>query len=149
MVGRLEKKKQELCRNKKREQVEIHFSERFCSTCKSFITSHIEDSALAKEKAETEELTAKLSKLSVRNVNKRIKRRDDKIAESQAQIKEMERDRKVQDKKVHKLQHQLHTTHVSVHCLRQRLYRSNEKVEATNLENTDVHSQLSKMETQR
>ena len=35
-----------------------------------------------------------------------------------------------------------------VHCLRQRLYRSNEKVEATNLENIDVHSQLSKMETE-
>ena len=148
MVGRLKKKKQELCRNKKREQVEILFSEPFCSTCKSFITSPIEDSALAKEKTETEELTAKLSKLSVRNVNKRIKRRDDKIAESQVQIKEMERDRKVQDKKVHKLEHQLYTTHASVHCLRQRLYRSNEKVEATSLENTDVHSQLSKMETE-
>ena len=67
----------------------------------------------------------------MRNVNIRIKRRDDKIAESQAQIKEMERDRKVQDKKVHQLQHQLHTTHASVRCLRQRLYRSNEKVEAT------------------
>ena len=101
MVGRLKKKKQELCRNKKREQVGILVSEPFCSTCKSFITSSIEDSALAKEKTETEELTAKLSKLSVRNVNKRIKRRDDKIAESQAQIKEMERDRNVQDKKVH------------------------------------------------
>ena len=84
----------------------------------------------------------------MRNVNKRIKRRDDKIAESQVQIKEMERDRKVQDKKVHKLEHQLYTTHASVHCLRQRLYRSNEKVEATSLENTDVHSQLSKMETE-
>ena len=148
MAGQLEKKKQELCRNKKREQVEILFSEPFCSTCKSFSTSPIEDSALAKEKAETEELAAKLSKLSVRNVNIRIERRDVKIAESQAQIKEMERDRKVQDKKVHKLEHQLNTTHASVRCLRQRLYQSNEKVEATSLENTDVQSQLSKMETE-
>ena len=97
--------------------MKFFFSEPFCSTCKSFSTSPI---ALAKEKAETEELAAKLSKLSVRNVNKRIKRRDDKIAESQAQIKEMERDRNVQDKKV---EHQLNTTHASVHCLRQRLYR--------------------------
>ena len=83
----------------------------------------------------------------MRNVNKHIKRHDDKIAESQAQIKEMERDRKVQDKKVHKLEHQLNTTHASVHCLRQRLYRSNEKVEATSLENADVQSQLSKIKT--
>ena len=59
----------------------------------------------------------------MRNVNIRIKRRDDKIAESQAQIKEMERDRKVQDKKVHQLEHQLNTTHASVHCLRQRLMK--------------------------
>jgi len=35
----------------------------------------------------------KLQHLSVRNVNKRIKRRDLKIAESQAQVNEMERER--------------------------------------------------------
>ena len=35
-----------------------------------------EDNALAKEKVRTEELTAKLQHLSVRNVNKQIKRRD-------------------------------------------------------------------------
>ena len=34
------------------------------------------EKALEKEKAKTEELTSRLSKLSVRNVNKRIKRRD-------------------------------------------------------------------------
>ena len=144
MVGRLEKKKQELCRNKKREQVEILFSEPFCS--KSFSPSPNEDGALAQEKSKTEELTAKLSKLSVRNVNKRIKRRDDKIAKSQGHIKEMEDDKKVQDKRIHKLEHQLHTAHASV--LHQRLSRSNKKVEATSLENTDVNSQLCEMETE-
>lgn len=39
------------------------------------------------EKAlKTDELTSKLSKLSVRNVNKRIKRRDLKIAKLQYQV---------------------------------------------------------------
>ena len=41
----------------------------------------------------------------------------------------------------------MNITRASVRCLRQRLYRSNEKVEAASLENTDVLSQLSKMET--
>ena len=102
----------------------------------------------AQEKSKTEELTAKLSKLSVRNVDKRIERRDDKIAESQGHIKEMEDDKKVQDKRIHKLEYQLHTAHASVHCLHQRLSRSNKKVEATSLENTDVNSQLCEMETE-
>ena len=35
-----------------------------------------EDTVLTRERAKTEELTAKLQHLSVRNVNKRIKRRD-------------------------------------------------------------------------
>ena len=60
----------------------------------------------------------------------------------------MEDDKKVQDNRIHKLEHQLHTAHASVHCLRQRLSRSNKMVEVTSLENTDVNSQLREMESE-
>ena len=75
MVGRLEKKRSLLLRNKKKDDIEILFGEPFCGmhTIPEPIT---EDTVLTRERAKTEELTAKLQHLSVRNVNKRIKRRD-------------------------------------------------------------------------
>ena len=144
-VGRLEKKRSLLLRNKKKDDIEILFGEPFCGmhTIPEPIT---EDTVLTRERAKTEELTAKLQHLSVRNVNKRIKRRDLKIAESQAQIKEMDRERESQDKSITKLKTQLHTAHSSVHCLRQRLYRSKDKVEVASHETIDLHTQLIDME---
>ena len=47
---------------------------------------------LAKKRRINEELRSKLSKLSIRNVNKRIKRCDKKLAKSQSQIDGMEKD---------------------------------------------------------
>ena len=41
------------------------------------------EAALNDEKLKTDELSAKLSKLSIQNVNKKLKRRDNKIKESQ------------------------------------------------------------------
>ena len=41
------------------------------------------EAALSDEKLKTDELSAKLSKLSIRNMNKILKRRDNKIKESQ------------------------------------------------------------------
>ena len=143
MVGRLEKKRNQLLRNKKKDEVGILFEEPFCGVhTVSTSPAAAEDDALAKEKAKTEELTAKLKHLSVRNVNKRIKRRDLKISESQAQVRELDSERQSQDKTIHKLEAQLHTTHNSVHCLRQRLYRSRDKVEATSHESSDLRTQL-------
>ena len=101
---------------------------------------------LAKEKCKTEELTQKLSKLSVRNVNKRIKRRDIRIAESQVQLKEMDKEMKLQDEAICKLESRLHTAHTSVHCLQQRLHRSNEKAEAKRIENAALSAQLDTVE---
>ena len=43
------------------------------------------------EQAKTDELTEKLSKLSVRNTNKKIKRRDEKITELKEQVKDREK----------------------------------------------------------
>ena len=58
-----------------------------------FPESISEDNALVKEKARTEELTAKVQHLSVKNVNKWIKKRDLKMGESQIQVKETDRER--------------------------------------------------------
>ena len=139
MVGRLEKRRNLLLRNKQKSEVDVLFDEPFCGVHREPVA---EDDALSKERAKTEELTVKLQHLSVRNVNKRIKRRDLKIAESQAQVNEMDRERKSQDKTISKLEAQLHTAQSSVHCLHQRLYRSKDKVEATAGETLDLQNQL-------
>lgn len=47
--------------------------------------------ALENEQAKTDELTEKLSKLSVRNTNKKLKRRDEKITELKEQVKDREK----------------------------------------------------------
>ena len=131
MVGRLEKKRAELARNKRHEELEIYMSEPFCSQVSQpnvdieipNVTKAEKD--LAKERKINEELHSKLSQLSIRNVNKRIKRRDEKLAKSQSQIDGMEKEIKVQGKVIDKLETQLETSHAKVHSLRQRVYRSN------------------------
>ena len=81
-VGRFEKKRAELSRNKKHDELEHLLLQPFCMQQECTSESSEEtgiykaEKALEKEKAKTEELTSRLSKLSVRNVNKRIKRRD-------------------------------------------------------------------------
>ena len=53
---------------------------------------HVTESALEAQKEEIEKLCEKFSHLNVRNVNKRIKRRDDKIATCKMQIKALEQE---------------------------------------------------------
>ena len=145
MVERLEKKRNQLLRNKKKDEVDHLFNEPFCGV-HTVSESAGEDDALVKEKAKTEELTVKLKHLNVRNVNKQIRRRDLKIAESQAHIHELDRERQSQGKTIHKLEAQLHNAHTSVHCLRQRLHRSRDKVEATSHKSSDLRTQLIDLE---
>ena len=47
--------------------------------------------ALTLQEAKTDDLTTKLSKLSIRNTNKKLKRRDEKILELKDQVKENEK----------------------------------------------------------
>ena len=110
MVGRLESKCSLLIRNKKRDEVDVLFEEPFGGVC-SVPTDHVP----SKEQAKIKELSAKLQTLSVRNVNKRIKRRDVKLAEAQAQVKEIEKDKATQEKAINKLETQLCTARTSVH----------------------------------
>ena len=153
-VGRIEKKRVELSRNKKHDELERLFLQPF--SAQQEYTSSEEtgnsmseaEKALEKEKAKTEELTSRLSKLSVRNVNKRIKRRDIKVAESQALVKQLECDKKSQAKTISKLEDKLKTAHTSSHSLRQRLYRSDERNEATSNTNKELTAELDSLKVQ-
>ena len=74
---------------------------------------------LAKERKKNEELCSKLSKLSVQNVNKRIKRCEAKLADSQEQVKVMGQEITTQSKTITKLENQLQSALTSIHSLRQ------------------------------
>ena len=106
------------------------------------------EKALEKEKARTEELTSRLSKLSVRNVNKRIKRRDIKVAESQALVKQLECDKKSQAKTISKLEDKLKTARTSTHSLRQKLHRSDERNGTTSNTNKELTAELDSLKCQ-
>ena len=105
--------------------------------------------ALEKEKARTEELTSRLSKLSVRNVNKWIKHQDIKVAESQALVKQLECDKKSQAKTIiNNLEDKLKTARTSTHSLCQKLYRSDERNKATSNTNKEFTAELDSLKCQ-
>ena len=153
-VGRLERKKAELSRNKKHIELQDLFLQSFCVQDRTQTSSEADEEmevseterALEREKARTAELTAKLSNLSVRNVNKRLKRRDLKITQSQSRVKELEGEVETQAKSISRLEHQLKTTQSSKDSLRQKLYHSVEKFEGTSRENEDLNSKLESLE---
>ena len=89
IIGRVDKKRAELTRNKKLQELEELFMQKFCTVApKQKAFEHVEvkmvpnsqvdglQKALVKKRTTTEQLCAKLSTLSVRNFNKRIKRKD-------------------------------------------------------------------------
>ena len=135
IIGRVDKKRAELTRNKKLQELEELFMQKFCTVApKQKASEHIEvkmvpnsqvdelQKALVKEKTTTEQLCTKLGMLSVRNVNKRIKRRDLKITQSQSEVKQKNSELKHQSKTIEKLENRLDTANTSVHNLRQKLY---------------------------
>ena len=108
MVGRLDKKRAELSRNKKHDELQHLLLQPF-SVQQEYTSSEETgmskvEKTLEKEKSKTEELTPKHSKFSVCKVNKRIKCRDVKIAESESQVKPLECDMKSQAKTSNKLE---------------------------------------------
>ena len=66
MVGRLEKRRSALIRNKQKNEVEILLQEPFCG---EHAPSTSCDDSVSREQAKTDELFTKLQTLSVRNVN--------------------------------------------------------------------------------
>ena len=131
----------------KKHELQALFDEPFCGV-HIIPPTPTEDTALSKEKAKVEELSAKVQTLSIRNVNKQIKRRDVKLAQSQAQVKEINREQKAQDKTIKKLETRLQSAQSSVHC--QRIYRSKHKnedeVDSMSQENSELRAQLDDIE---
>ena len=105
------------------------------------------EKTLEKEKLKIEELTSRLSKLSVCNVNKQMCR-DIKIEELQSQIKHRECDMKSQAKTINKLEAKLKTAHSYGHCLRQKLHCSDERNEATSNANEELNAELESLKCQ-
>ena len=151
-VRQLERKV-ELSRHKKHVELQDHFLQSFCAQEHTQTSSEADEEtemseaerALEKEKARTEELTAKLSKLSVCNV-KRLKCRDLKITQAHSQVKELEGEVESQAKSISRLKNQLKTAQSSKESIRQKLY-SVKKVDSTDRENKDLNAKLESFES--
>jgi len=85
-------------------------------------------SALETKTEETERLCEKMSHLSVRNVNKRIKRRDDKIDDLKMQVEALEQEADEQSKQIKHFEKENH-----------RLLKNNQLLQSKS-EQTRVHS---------
>ena len=81
------------------------------------------EAALSDQKLKTDELAAKLSKLSIRNVNKKLKRRDDKITESQHCIDNLTKEVEVKSAMIGKLENKLESAQSGKECYRSKLNR--------------------------
>ena len=130
-IGRLEKKRSELSRNKQSDQIECLFREPFFSSVMkvdareqiAFVHSSepalqqvnadlahelkSTEEALANEQSKNDDLVEKLSKLSVRNTNKKIQRRDQKISDFKSQIVSLQKENKLQVEQLTKLEKRL------------------------------------------
>ena len=69
--------------------MEILLQEPFCG--EHALSMSCDDDSVSKEVAKIDELSTKLQILSVRNVNKRLRRREQKLSRAQTQVKEMEK----------------------------------------------------------
>ena len=81
------------------------------------------EAALNDQKLRTDELTAKLSKLNIRNVNKKLKRRDDKISDSQCCIDNLTKEVEVKSATIMKLENKLESAQLGKECYRSKLNR--------------------------
>ena len=81
------------------------------------------ETALNDKKMKTDELSAKLSKLSIRNVNKKLKRRDNKIKESQCCMENLTKEIKSKSVAIAKLEDRLELAQQGKECYRGKLNR--------------------------
>lgn len=103
------------------------------------------EKALEKERVKSEDLRSKLSKLSVRNVNKRIKCREVKIAASRCQVKQLENETNEKDKIISELEGKLRVTRTSAQSVRQKLCHSMERTEAKEDTIQELSSELDRV----
>ena len=169
-IGRLEKKRSELSRNKESDQIECLFREPFFSSVMKvdvreqipFVHSSepalqqvnadlahelkSTEEALANEQSKNDDLVEKLSKLSVRNTNKKIRRRDKKISDFKSQIVSLQKENKLQVEQLTKLEKRLeHSKQVSEQN-RVASCRSSQKATEIAIEKEELLCRITDME---
>ena len=102
------------------------------------------EAALSDQKLKTGKLAAKLSKLSVRNVNKRLKRRNEKIMDNKHCIDSLTKEVEGKSAVIRKLENKLESVRSEKECYRGKLYRCINKESST--VNTDFDHKLSTLE---
>ena len=109
---------------------------------------HVANAALHDEQNKTEELATKLSKLSVRNVNKKLRRRDDRIHSAECQIHSLTQNIESKTETVEKLERDLESATQANHRSHSKVYRSSKQVEVVQRGMPDIESKLADLEKQ-
>ena len=164
-ISRLQKRKAELSRNKKHDDIDKLFQQPFASetqligTSSSFSSTEesYEDlvaelsstkEALDYEHKKTEELSSTLqsSRTHAHNISRKLKRRDEKIEQCRGEIGQLSYSYESVSKEVDKLQKQLQSCKLAEERNRVGRYRKGKQVETISEERTELQLQLSKME---
>ena len=102
--------------------------------------------ALQAECCKTDTLTSQLSKLSIRNVNKKLKRRDQKIHSYESEIQLLTTETKSQAKLIDKFQTKVNSSKCSGERHRVALFRANKKLDTIVEERTGLESKVEDIE---
>ena len=108
---------------------------------------NVTESALEAQKEETEKLCEKFSHLKVRNVNKRIKRRDDKIATCKMQIKVLEQEVDKKSEIIEQFEKDCQLLRQKKEQHRVKSYRLSKKAEKAELDINEIHSKFVQLES--
>jgi len=109
---------------------------------------HTVESALETQNKETEKLCEKFSHLNVRNVNKRIKRRDEKIKNCQSQIKALVQEVDKKSEIIEKFESNCHLLHQKKEQCRVKSYRLSKKAEIAEVDLNKIQSKFEQLEAE-
>ena len=104
------------------------------------------EAALHEERLKTDDLAVKLSKLNIRNMNKKLKKRDDKLLDSQDSIDNLTKQVEVKSKAVAKLEKKLETAQLAKEHYRSKANRCFKSSSESDIAIGDSESRLSILE---
>ena len=102
--------------------------------------------ALKVEVSRTDKLTSKLKEVTIRNINKRIRRRDEKIKSFESEVTSLVAETSCQAKTIDKLQKQLEFSKHTSERYRVANYRADKQIESVSCENSDLETRLDLLE---
>ena len=109
---------------------------------------HAAESALDAQKEETEKLCERLSHLNVRNVNKKIKRRDDKIEKYKSQLEALEHEVDRKSEEIEQFKAQCHSLHQKKEKVRVKSYCLQKEAKGTELDLNEIQLKYVKLESE-